>query len=217
MNHWVKLIRNFNQTYTVHDPTGLHGLPHILRAILVAGTMMRFHQQMCGTTFRADLVFTALSCHDLGRQAHGRDQWEEDSARICIEHLLQQGFDRTIAEEAGSWITLRNVTGPEHQIVHDADVLEILRLILPSEFDRDRCYLVNGRDTIDAASTFVKEKEFLFEQLSEYILSTAHDLPYQDQEMIKQPQQLWRWLWRHLDNTPALLPWSPEAIRSMIV
>lgn len=116
------------------DGIGMHGRMHICRAVMFAETMARYYQSQ----FEIDLNFYALriatAFHDSGREDNDPDVWEAASAARCFQYLVAGSPDsayyarnkkstRTIAR----WIPDRSNQDIHARILHDADVLEIMR------------------------------------------------------------------------------------------
>jgi hypothetical protein len=108
------------------DGVGIHGRMHISRALIFAEVMSRLYldrQQ------EVDLyaVRVAVAFHDAGRQGNGKDVWESASAALCREYVLSKAnaeyalqVSKSIEKGGGDWDI-------QQRIVHDADVLEIMR------------------------------------------------------------------------------------------
>jgi hypothetical protein len=120
----LPLYLRHEQTF---DPWSVHGRLHICRAVLFAEFMLRHYHQ--NTSLRPDPIAIryAIAFHDAGRQGSGADLWEEDSARLCTLYLQGRGVENAAA--IGNLITKHGQGGwpLEKRIVHDADVLEIMR------------------------------------------------------------------------------------------
>jgi hypothetical protein len=74
----------------------------------------------------------AIAFHDSGRQGNGPDYWESDSAGNCTEFLLRQGYSAVSGMTPAAVGLLITKGGSGHwglekRIVHDADVLDIMR------------------------------------------------------------------------------------------
>jgi len=116
------------------DYTSLHGRMHICRAVLFAEVMGCYCISR-GLKPNMYAVRTAVAFHDSGRQDNGKDYWENDSAAMCRQYLLdtsplRQAFQQEpgLADFTAGLIPHGEITSLEMQIVHDADVLEIMRL-----------------------------------------------------------------------------------------
>lgn len=112
------------------DFFSVHGRIHVSRALIFAEIMSRFYCDNYKIDIDFDAVRYAISFHDSGRQANGPDRWESDSADNCYDFLkknnfLGKGSDygsyvASLIEKHGNWDIHK-------KIVHDADVLEIMR------------------------------------------------------------------------------------------
>jgi hypothetical protein len=73
----------------------------------------------------------AVAFHDAGRKGDGVDLWEADSAKLCAEYV--QSHVQGISPDEAGLIGDLICKGPkrwgevEKRIVHDADVLDIMR------------------------------------------------------------------------------------------
>jgi len=138
------------------DPTSIHGRMHICRALLFAEWMGQVYlAHGLGPNMYA--VWVAVAFHDSGRQNNGIDYWEHDSAALCRQYLLNTSPCSSIylqQPEHAAWIgNLIPKEGPpslEKQLLHDADVLEYLRLFTASswrrEFEPDRVFFLSRKD-----------------------------------------------------------------------
>jgi hypothetical protein len=90
--------------------------------------MTRYYYKLFGVK---DIDFLAIryaiSFHDSGRKGNGIDIWESDSAEICRIHLLNQGHSNEYSKYVSQLIEKRGRWDAHKKIVHDADVLEIMR------------------------------------------------------------------------------------------
>jgi len=112
------------------DILGIHGRMHICRAVLFAEYMARFYKDRLSIDIDFYAIRVATAFHDSGRQGSGLDLWEDDSARNCDEYVLQNpsvSADREYAQYVGNLIKKRGRWDIAKRIVHDADVLEIMR------------------------------------------------------------------------------------------
>ncbi len=113
------------------DVVGIHGCLHISRAIIFSEVMSRLYISELNIDSKKIDIFAirfAVSFHDSGRQGNGIDIWEKDSANLCNEYLLRnkeitddyRKYISNLIEKKGKWDSNK-------KIVHDADVLEIMR------------------------------------------------------------------------------------------
>ena len=110
------------------DGASIHGRMHICRCVLFAEFMCRYYHANTRYSPKFNQVRHAIAFHDAGREGNGADQWEAQSARLCFEYLQTRNLDidaTTTSElitktNSGDW-------GLEKRIVHDADVLDIMR------------------------------------------------------------------------------------------
>ena len=124
------LERDILPLYQRHEQTfdwgGIHGRMHICRAVLFAETMARFYSARQLADVDLCAVRTAIAFHDSGRQGSGEDLWESDSAQLCYEYLRRSRAE-PYARYVGDLIEKHGVWDLARRIVHDADVLEIMR------------------------------------------------------------------------------------------
>jgi len=139
-NHesWKQFLKMLNQhilpVYMHHektfDWTGIHGRLHICRALIFGEFMSRFYIEQKNVDLNIDSIRYAIAFHDSGREGNGPDLWEHQSADLCTNFLSETGTGID-ADPAwvGSLITKsgRGDWTGEKRIVHDADVLEIMR------------------------------------------------------------------------------------------
>jgi len=108
------------------DRYGVHGRIHICRALIFSEVMMRYYLKETDMNPSISSVRYAVAFHDSGRQGNGFDMWEADSAQNCTDYL-SQFIPIEKAKEAGLLIEKRGLWGLDKRIMHDADVLEIMR------------------------------------------------------------------------------------------
>ncbi len=128
----VELRTNILPLYEKHewsfDGRSIHGRMHVCRCLLFAEFMCRYYYQHTRLTPRHEWVRYAVAFHDAGRERNGPDLWEADSARCCEQYLEIKGFGEA-ARAISQMIPkeYRGAYGVEMRIVHDADVLDIMR------------------------------------------------------------------------------------------
>jgi hypothetical protein len=112
------------------DEPGIHGRMHVCRCLLFGEFMCRYYLRHAVLPPAFDDVRYAIAFHDAGRKANGPDLWGYESAALCAEYVsLHPGqFSRSPAEMA-ALIAAKDAPGAsiEARIVHDADVLDIMR------------------------------------------------------------------------------------------
>ncbi len=128
---FAKIVqREIFPIYTRHeenfDQYGIHGKMHISRALIFAEVLSRCYLSL-GVTVDFFAVRSATAFHDSGRQGNGLDIWENESVNICENHLMSRCDDKyrfyiasLISKTTGEWDINKH-------IMHDADVLEIMR------------------------------------------------------------------------------------------
>jgi hypothetical protein len=121
----LPLYQRHEQTF---DSWSIHGRMHICRCVLFAEFMSRYYFRHTTLQPNLEWVRYAIAFHDSGREGSGVDIWEGDSARRCRQYLVHR-FPEPVA---GTIAGLIPKDGPkpwilEKRIVHDADVLDIMR------------------------------------------------------------------------------------------
>lgn len=112
------------------DNNLIHERMHICRALIFGEFMCRYYYQETSITPSIISVRYAIAFHDSGRQGNGIDIWEHDSSKNCSCHLASHPIKGAQSPEAtGDLITKDGLGGwgIEKRIVHDADVLDIMR------------------------------------------------------------------------------------------
>lgn len=127
-----ELQQNILPIYAKHesafDPWGIHGRMHICRALIFSETMRRIYTNI-GVSVDAYAVWVAIAFHDSGREGNGPDLWEKRSAERCYSYLLQlpESMDQCEARIISNRILKHGTWDLPQRIIHDADVLEIMR------------------------------------------------------------------------------------------
>ncbi|MFU8826710.1 MAG: HD domain-containing protein, partial [Brevefilum sp.] len=125
------LVKEISPIYQQHeasfDFSGIHGRMHIFRAVIFAEWISRFYIFDQNVPVDIFAVRMAVAFHDAGRQGNGPDFWEKDSSQLCHDYLVQQRYDQSYADFVAKLILKHGEYGIEKRIVHDADVLEIMR------------------------------------------------------------------------------------------
>jgi hypothetical protein len=97
---------------------------------MFAEWMARFYGGKLSVSVDSYAVRVATAMHDSGRRDNGVDLWESDSASNCMEYVERHSPRPHDAEYPGyvaSLIEKRPAGDACQRIVHDADVLEIMR------------------------------------------------------------------------------------------
>jgi ADP-ribosyl-[dinitrogen reductase] hydrolase len=112
------------------DLPGIHGRMHAGRAALFAEVMARYYRSSTAARPALNDARYATAFHDAARRANGPDLWDHESAQMCVEFAARNPglFSRDARGMAGL-LAAKPDPGDclEAQIVHDADVLEIMR------------------------------------------------------------------------------------------
>ncbi|MHC1732865.1 MAG: hypothetical protein AB9888_12670 [Bacteroidales bacterium] len=124
-NQILPVYRAHEQNF---DWYGIHGRMHICRALMFAESMARQYEA-AGECVDYFAVRMATAFHDSGREGNGPDLWEDQSARLCTDyislHYPEEGKDYAVY--VGQLIMKRGAHDLSWRLVHDADVLEIMR------------------------------------------------------------------------------------------
>ncbi len=114
---------------------GHHGTMHSTRAVLWSQVLLRAYERM-GITTNANpiLLATATAYHDVARENEFIDRWDEESAQALGMLLQKAGIDEETTHKHVQAVEEKDpqknrYSTFEQQIVHDADCLEIVRVI----------------------------------------------------------------------------------------
>ena len=138
MHSWPAFVTSFDAEiapiYRGHeedfDAPGIHGRMHVARCVLFAEFMARHYAAHRGTSVAMNDVRYATAFHDAARRANGPDFWDHESASMCGEYAARHPgrFSRDAGQIAALLAAKPDPGGClEAQIVHDADVLDIMR------------------------------------------------------------------------------------------
>ena len=126
-----RILPLYKQHELTFDPFGVHGRIHICRSVVFAEWMARFYaDRLPSADIDFDAVRVATAMHDVGRRGNGPDLWESDSAEKCKQYVAQHSPRSQNGEYplyVASLIDKQPSSDPCKRIVHDADVLEIMR------------------------------------------------------------------------------------------
>lgn len=117
----------YEKLETTFDFTNIHGRMHIFRSVIFAEWMSRYYTFNQNVSLDIFVIRIATAFHDAGRRGNGPDLWESDSLNLCHDYLVNHGYDRDYAQFVSKLILKHGEYGIEKRIVHDADVLEIMR------------------------------------------------------------------------------------------
>ena len=136
---WPEFVVHFDREiaplYLGHerdfDAPGIHGRMHAARCTLFAEFMARDYRERGRQRPSMDAVRFAAAMHDAGRRANGPDLWEHDSITLADAQAARHP-DRFRPPAPSPGSVLQGKSDPlagsvESRIVHDADVLEIMR------------------------------------------------------------------------------------------
>lgn len=125
--HVLPLYLEHERTF---DAPGIHGRMHVCRCLLFGEFMCRYYLQHTMLRPALNDVRYAIAFHDAGRRENGPDLWGHESAALCAAHARRNAgrFSRS-PEEMAALVADKGSPGAavEARIVHDADVLDIMR------------------------------------------------------------------------------------------
>ena len=135
---WAEFVATFDSAiapiYQRHeldfDAPGIHGRMHVGRAAIFAEVMARHYHAQTGARPALNDTRYATAFHDAARRANGPDFWDHESAAMCGEFAARNpGLFSRDAQAMAGVLAAKPDPGAclEAQIVHDADVLEIMR------------------------------------------------------------------------------------------
>ena len=138
IENWEEFTNEFSKRilpiYKEHensfDQIGIHGRLHISRALIFSEFMSRFyHKSLKINNIDFAAIRYAIAFHDSGRKENGVDLWESDSAELCAVYLKanKTKFDTIHIYYISKLIEKKGRWDSHKKIVHDADVLEIMR------------------------------------------------------------------------------------------
>ncbi len=135
------------------DFAGIHGRKHISRTIVFGECMARYYAKKYDLKVDFEAVRTAIAFHDAAREANGKDWWEAESAALCWKYLQQKNKDEAYCSEVAHFISQKEKAHSWGQIVHDADVLEIMRLFCNTpdglqKFRTGELYFLSHKDVL---------------------------------------------------------------------
>ncbi len=112
------------------DPMGVHGRGHIARAYIFASAMCGILEER-GIAVDRNAVLCGITAHDAGRQANGKDFWEEDSADLAVDYMRADfGEESTGADyekAVRQSMTDKDYNTVERMVFQGADSLDIGR------------------------------------------------------------------------------------------
>lgn len=158
------------------DRVGIHGRMHISRAIIFAEALARCYLSK-GTSIDISAIRYATAFHDSGRKGNGMDIWESESAARCEEYLKPK-FDNEHRNYIANIIRKDNNNWDiNKRIMHDADVLEIMRPCAGhgglAGFQRKYLHFANQTDPFYALFADPLElRELLIHEAWSFILKT---------------------------------------------
>jgi len=177
----IHILPHYQNHEATFDPYGIHGRRHITRAVLFSELMARFYNDL-GLDVDFNGIRHAIAFHDSGRQGNGIDLWESDSADLCYSYLGSNGLNEEYSYHVSRFIEKHGDWSINKQIVQDADVLEIMRVICDhggrDGFLPDRLRFLSSKDVYipkHKVEQFSKFRNDLIEDAWKFIEHTENN------------------------------------------
>jgi hypothetical protein len=122
----TEILPIYEQHEETFDQYEIHGRLHIARSIIFAEYMATYYEKLC-KKIDFDTIRYAVAFHDSGRKGNGPDLWEDDSYKMCYNHMHDIGYNDDYCDYTSSLIYKDNSSDINKDVVYDADVLEIMR------------------------------------------------------------------------------------------
>ena len=123
-----RILPRYKEHERTFDPFGVHGRIHICRSVIFAEWMARTYAEHLPGAVDFYAIRVATAMHDVGRRANGPDLWENDSVSECRQYVEQYApKNGEYSQYVANLIDKRPSDDVNKSIVHDADVLEIMR------------------------------------------------------------------------------------------
>ena len=148
----IRLYKTNKDTYQSHlnniakqkaPARGVHGSMHCARTTLWTQVLSRLYEKLGQNAIEnAFLLGITAAFHDAARESEGTDYWDEESS-VLIEKLLERaGQSQRTSDKYVQAIRNKDpqngqFSSSEQRLVHDADCLEIIRVIGKQRFTRD--------------------------------------------------------------------------------
>lgn len=149
-----------------------HGVMHATRVTLWTQVLTRFYEQLGREPLQNPLLLAAAGgMHDAARANEGIDYWDQESSEM-LAALLQQGqVDQEIAERYIQTIREKDpedgqFSTDEQRIVHDADCIDIIRVVGKRRFDPNHLCL----SQFDSLQT--EDRDQLIDEIADFIAIT---------------------------------------------
>lgn len=134
-------LKKINQKDT--PARDIHGSMHCSRVVLWTQVLSRFYEKLDQKTLdHTVLLAMAGAFHDVARETDGTDYWDVESSQVLESLLNRASIDKSIADKYVQTIKEkdpknRQFSTNEQRIVHDADCLDIIRVIGKGSFKRE--------------------------------------------------------------------------------
>lgn len=155
----------YRRPYLNGNRREIHGTVHAARTALLGMTLVEMYKEKNLHSKNIHHLFVSLGLHDTERGDDGPDIWDALSAQKIQEVLLQRCFaTQKESEFFSNCMAHKDDPGAQEldqKIIHDADCLEILRLVKINDFLYERLWISKDFDQ-DFLLNFVKEvNEFI--------------------------------------------------------
>lgn len=145
-----------------------HGVPHAIRVYFFAAALLElYHDKHIVLPSKQNHLLLTAALHDCAREGDGYDAWEKESAEKSYE-ILTQHFEASPEEAELLKVALIEKDNPEalsleQKLVHDADCLEIIRIILhdPESFKPQQLWILKDLDEDDVYNLIAEAKLFI--------------------------------------------------------
>lgn len=142
-----------------------HGAMHAARVsawTLVMANLYRKHGDQDALKLTNEdilLIQIAALFHDAARQDEGVDRWDSQSGELCYRYFIKNGIDeeraRIFSDAARHKDTLE-IKSIAHKLIHDADALDIMRLVPQFRLEELDFYNDIAQDNPEAFSDLAK-------------------------------------------------------------
>jgi hypothetical protein len=124
-------------------PRAIHGCMHAARVTLYAALLAQLHRRAGRIAGDLHALQMAAAFHDAAREDEGRDRWDGASGALFGAWILERGGSQADAAAWSDWLASKDAPRArslEHGILHDADALDLQRVVR-DRFRPDRLWL----------------------------------------------------------------------------
>lgn len=125
----------------------MHGTMHAVRVVLWTEFLRQIYEQFLGQKRLNPMTLaTAAGLHDAAREGEGPDRWDAESAELLKTFLSKAQLSDSVIDEHVQSIEEKDpkdkiFSSTTQQIVHDADCLEIIRIVGKNHFkSKELCF-----------------------------------------------------------------------------